>query len=283
VSEDGTNLSPQAWPPAPMPSADKIPRRASFGEDFRRFFTRGLATLLPTLITLWLLIWVWSFLWDYIGQYIIVLVKTVWLQLVRKGMLPDQPAGYIGRYWDVEVYPFRTKLLGVTLAILLVYFVGIIAGNLLGKAAWRAGERFVMRIPFVRAIYPAVKQVTDFILEERGPGRLAGSRVVAVQPHEQGIWSIGMVTGRAAWPLGRERPEEMVTVFVPSTPTAFTGYVLIVPQSRVVELPMTVEEALRLLVSGGVIAPAGNPLYNGLWDGGSNVAPKTGIGGLTCK
>ncbi len=234
---------------------DGTSQRASFAEDFRRFFTRGLATVLPTLITLWLILWVWGFLWDSIGQYIIVLVKSVWLTLVQDKLLPDQPAGYIGRYWNVEVYPFRTKLLGVTLAILLVYFVGIIAGNLLGKAAWRAGERFVMRIPFVRAIYPAVKQVTDFILEERGPGRLAGSRVVAVQPHEQGIWSIGMITGRASWPLNPERGGEMVTVFVPSTPTAFTGYVLIVPQSRVVELPMTVEEALRLLVSGGVITP----------------------------
>ena len=242
-------------PSAQTPPPDKSDQRPSFVEDFRRFFTRGLATLLPTLITLFLVIWVWNFLWNYIGQYIIDLVKIVWLQLVEAKLLSFQPAGYIRRYWDVELYPFRTELLGVTLSILLVYFVGIIAGNLLGKAAWRMGERFVMRIPFVRAIYPAVKQVTDFILEERGPGRLAGSRVVAVQPHEQGIWSIGMVTGRAAWPLNPERAQDMVTVFVPSTPTAFTGYVLIVPQSRVVELPMTVEEALRLLVSGGVITP----------------------------
>jgi uncharacterized membrane protein len=239
-----------------MSPVDKRVTRPTFMQDFRRFFTRGLATLLPTLITIWLILWVWNFLWDAIGQNIIFGLKWVWFEGSSTGYLPQQPAGYIGRYWDPVVYPFRTHLLGVTLAVLLVYFVGIVVGNLLGKAAWRAAERGVMRIPFVRAIYPAVKQVTDFILEDDRSVHLMGSRVVAVQPHEQGIWSIGMITGRAPWPIDRARPEEMLTVFVPSTPTAFTGYVLVVPRSKVVELPMTVEEALRLLVSGGVITPS---------------------------
>jgi uncharacterized membrane protein len=132
--------------------------------------------------------------------------------------------------------------------------VGILVGNLLGRAAWRVLERGVMRMPFIRAVYPAVKQVTDFLLEDNSP-RLKGSRVVAIQPHEQGIWQIGMVTGAARLPLHAGRLDDMVTVFVPSTPAAFTGCVMIVPRSRVVELPMTVEEAMRLLVSGGVIVP----------------------------
>ena len=76
-----------------------------------------------------------------------------------------------------------------------------------------------------------------------------------MQPHEQGIWSIGLVTGGGLRPLSEATGEEMVTVFVPSTPTAFSGYVLVVPRDAVVELPLTVEEAMRLLVSGGVIVP----------------------------
>jgi uncharacterized membrane protein len=116
-------------------------------------------------------------------------------------------------------------------------------------------EAWVMRIPLVRAIYPAVKQVTDFILTERAD-QFAGSHVVAVQPHAKGIWSIGMVTGSNHWPTGEAgKSQDMVTVFVPSTPTAFSGYVLVVPRSSVVELPLSVEEAMRLLISGGVIAP----------------------------
>jgi uncharacterized membrane protein len=105
----------------------------------------------------------------------------------------------------------------------------------------------------IRAVYPAVKQVTDFMLAERSL-KFQGSRVVAVQPHEQKIWSIGLVTNSAQWELS-DGPEDMVTVFIPSTPTSFSGYVLIVPRRRVVELPMTVEEAMRLLISGGVIMP----------------------------
>jgi uncharacterized membrane protein len=260
VSENETNPPPPAWPPAPLPSDESKPgQRPSFAEDFRRFFVRGLAAVLPTLITLWLLLWAWNFLWESLGRHIIWLVKWIWLELVQAGVFRFQPSGYIGRYWDPDLYPFRTHLLGVTLAILLVYFVGVVVGNLIGRAAWGMIERGVMRIPLVRAIYPAVKQITDFVLEDNS-ARLQGSRVVAVQPHEQGIWSIGMITGWANWPLDRDRPQEMVTVFVPSTPTAFTGYVLVVPRSRVVELPMTVEEALRLLVSGGVITPEVRPL-----------------------
>jgi uncharacterized membrane protein len=238
--------------------ADTSPkRRASFGEDFRRFFVYGLAAVLPTLITLWLLLWVYDFLWDSLGSRLIWLVKWTWLDLVQTGMLRFQPPAYIGRYWDPDLYPIRTHVVGVLLAILLVYIVGVLAGNLIGRTAWGLIERGVMRIPLVRAIYPAVKQVTDFVLQERSQQHLRGSRVVAVQPHAQGIWSIGMVTGRSHWPLQDRGLQEMVTVFIPSTPTAFTGYVLVVPRSQVVELPMTVEEALRMLVSGGVITPPG--------------------------
>src|SRR5205823_1303164 len=85
------------------------------------------------------------------------------------------------------------------------------------------------------------------------------SRVVACQPHEKGIWSIGLVTGSGLRQLSDATSEEMVTVFIPSSPTAFSGYVRMVPRDSVVELPLTVEEAMRLLISGGVITP-GTPV-----------------------
>jgi uncharacterized membrane protein len=228
-----------------------VPRRkAGFAEDFRRFFVRGLAALLPTLITLWLLIKIWDFLWDSLGKYIIRGICFMWLNL-GNGF---PPAGYIRRYWNEEL--FRTKLVGVLLAILLVYIVGVFVGNLIGRTTWRLAEMAVMRIPLVRAIYPAVKQVTDFVLAERGHSQFAGSHVVAVEPHEKGIWSIGLVTGpNGLKPLNDAVGREMVTVFVPSSPTAFSGYVLVVPRESVIELPLDVEEAMRLLISGGVVSP----------------------------
>jgi uncharacterized membrane protein len=243
-------------PPAETSPSPSQPRKTvGFAEDFKRFFIRGLATLLPTLITLWLLIWAWNFLWENIGQYVINLISFLWYEAGDSGWLGVQPQSPHYIYsWALDQSKFSTRLLGVGLSIVLVYFIGVFVGNLIGRAFWRVAERALLRIPLVRAIYPAVKQVTDFVLADRAH-QFQGSQVVAVQPHEQNIWSIGLVTSTRRWTLGQNGPEEMMTVFVPSTPTSFSGYVLVVPRSRVVELPMTVEEAMRLLVTGGLIMP----------------------------
>ncbi len=231
-------------------------RRANFSEDFRRFFLRGLSALLPTIITLWLLIWVWSFLWENLGQHIISAIIVLWNFLAEKGLVEFQPLVYMRRYWwSGDVLPmWLVQLIGVGLSILLIYVVGLLVGNLIGRTIWRLAEMAVMRIPLVRAIYPAVKQVTDFVLAER-TSKFEGSRVVAVQRDARNVWSIGLVTGAGVQGLSDAAGRDMVTVFIPSTPTSFSGYVVVVPRESVVELPLKVEEAMRLLVSGGVIAP----------------------------
>lgn len=227
-------------------------RRASFAEDFRRFFVRGLAALLPTLITLWLLVKVWQFLWEALGQHLIYAIRLAWLELGGRWFIPKEPAGYI--HAVLKSNSFGVQVTGVVLAVLLVYVVGVFVGNFIGRQFWRIGEMAAMRIPLVRAIYPAVKQVTDLFLSDRA-GAFAGSRVVAVQHRAQDVWTIGLVTGPGLKSLNEAAGDDMVTVFVPSTPTAFSGYVVVVPRHAVVELPLTVEEAMRLLVTGGVLSP----------------------------
>src|SRR5690606_7264512 len=145
-------------------------------------------------------------------------------------------------YWKEHLPEWLVQLIGVLLAILLVYIVGLFVGNIIGRAAWRLLESTVMRVPLIRAIYPAVKQVTDFVLSVKRT-HLLGARVVAGRPHADNIWSLGLVTGPGIRSLSESVGSEMVTVFVPSSPTAFSGYVLVVPRERVVELPLTVEEA----------------------------------------
>ena len=164
------------------------------------------------------------------------------------------------------------QMIGVGLAIILVYIVGLLVGNFIGRTGWRLAELGVMRIPFIRAIYPAAKQITDFVLSDRKT-QVLSSRVVAVHARDPNVWSIGLVTGSGLRPLSEQLGDEMITVFVPSTPTAFSGYVVVVARESVVELPMTVEEAMRLLVSGGVIAPGARGLPGGSGTpGGSGVA-----------
>jgi uncharacterized membrane protein len=228
-----------------------------FAEDFRRFFLRGLAALLPTLITLWLVVWVWNFLWESLGQHIISAIIWAWYQLVSWGLMEWQPLVQMRRYWwsGQELPLWVVKLIGVALSILLVYVIGLFVGNLIGRAVWRMAERQVMRIPLIRAIYPAVKQVTDFILAPRKAGQFDQSRVVAVHARDPNVWSIGLVTGNGLRSLNELAGGEMVTVFIPSSPTAFSGYVVVVPRDTVVELPLKVEEAMRMLISGGVVSP----------------------------
>lgn len=232
-----------------VPDIVREPVHETFSQDFRRFFVRGLKALLPTLITLWLMLKIWEFLWEYIGFYIILGLRHVSEKL---------PVGITSKTkdlpFDLKSVTWSVQLTGVVLAILLVYVVGLLAGNFIGRAAWALAERTSLRIPMIRAIYPAVKQITDFVLAERS-GQFASARVVAVEPHAKGIWSIGLVTGTEIKALSESIGTELLTVFIPSSPTAFTGYVIVVPRQSIIELPLTVEQAIRLLVSGGVIDP----------------------------
>jgi len=210
--------------------------------------------VLPTLITLWLIVWVWNFLWNSLGRHIVTLISTTLATAKISPRTTDGRPTSLENYL-YEVFPgWLVQLVGVVLAIVLVYFVGMLVGNFIGRTFWRLAEVGVMRVPIIRAIYPAVKQVTDFVLSDR-KGQFSQSRVVAVRPHEDNIWSIGLVTGAGPRALHDATGEEMITVFLPSTPTAFSGYVLVVPRKSVIDLPLSVEEAFRMLISGGVIVP----------------------------
>jgi uncharacterized membrane protein len=225
--------------------------KVTFAEDFRRFFVRGLAALLPTLITLWLLVKIWDFLWESVGRHLI------WLgNAILEGGKITLPRGeeIEAAIRRIEAPAWAVELLGVMLAVLLIYIVGLFVGNLIGRTMWRLAETAVMRVPVLRAVYPAVKQVTDYLLADKST-QFKGSRVVAVRPHANDIWSIALVTGPGISQLDTASGDETITVFVPSSPTAFSGYVMVVPRKEVVELPLKVEEAMRLLISGGVIQP----------------------------
>ena len=154
--------------------------------------------------------------------------------------------------WQVAFKKYKLHLLGFLIAIILVYFVGFFLASFIGRTVWRAGEGLLYRIPLIRAIYPHVKQVTDFLLSER---RVEFSGVVAVQYPRKGVWSLGLSTGE---PLGRVQeasPEELVTIFIPSSPTPVTGYVIQAPRQDVIELSMSIDEAFRFTISGGVVKP----------------------------
>lgn len=154
--------------------------------------------------------------------------------------------------WRIAFERYHLHLLGFLIAIILVYFTGFFLASFIGRTSWRAAEGILLRIPLIKAIYPNVKQVTDFLLSER---QVEFSGVVAVEYPRRGIWSLGLSTGGALKRIQGSEDKEIVTVFIPSSPTPVTGYVITVPRSELVELNMSIDEALRFTISGGVIRP----------------------------
>jgi uncharacterized membrane protein len=127
--------------------------------------------------------------------------------------------------------------------------------SVVGRTLWRMVEKFIMNTPFLRQVYPYVKQITDFLLKPEEQEKLF-SRVVVVEYPRKGLWSIGMVTGSGIKKIVDKEEKEFLTVFIATTPSPITGFVILVPKDEVIDAGMTTEEALRFIVSGGVISPS---------------------------
>ena len=152
-------------------------------------------------------------------------------------------------------YPtFIGSILGVLISIVAVYMVGSFLANRIVKRLFNMMETFLFKFPVVRVIYPYAKQVTDFLFSDK---KARFNRVVAVEYPRKGIYSMGFLTGDGLKSITKATGEKMVNVFIPSSPTPVTGYVIFVPEREIINLSITVDEAFRLAISGGVIIPPG--------------------------
>ena len=261
--------------------------KPTFMSDFRKFFFRGLAILLPSVVTIGLLIWALGFVWNFVARPINGGVRSavVWVGPMIVGE-EGMPAWY--RVSDDEVLEARARLgvaeevsdesvrtdlrreglrqfwvthwylqgIGFVVGLMLVYLAGFLVGNYIGRRIYARVESWVIRIPGIKQVYPSVKQVTDFLLgegEQKKP--LPTGRVVLVEYPRKGIWTVGLMTGDTMVAIEGVVREPCVTVFIPSSPTPFTGYTITLPANEVHELPISLDEALRFVVSGGVLVP----------------------------
>jgi uncharacterized membrane protein len=154
--------------------------------------------------------------------------------------------------WRIAFKKYKLHLIGFVIAIIVVYFVGLFLASFIGRTTWKLVENTIGRMPLVRAIYPNIKQVTDFLFGEH---KLEFSGVVAVPYPRLGIWSLGLLTGPPMRLIAEATGEELVTVFVPSSPTPVTGYTITVARREMIELAISVDEAVRFIISAGVIKP----------------------------
>ena len=147
----------------------------------------------------------------------------------------------------------RGQITGFLIAIIGVCMIGAFLASVMGRTLWHMIEKTLANVPLVKQVYPYIKQVTDFLLAKKS---LSFSKVVAFQYPRKGTWSIGLVTGTGLKKVVNTLDKEFLTVFVPTSPTPFTGYVIMTPKDETIELEMSIEEALRYIISGGVITPA---------------------------
>jgi uncharacterized membrane protein len=213
------------------------------------YFIRGMAVLLPTVLTIWIFVLALTFIQQNISCHINRGLVRVIVHFQGEDGIPKEDLT------EILVDGWAGSMVGVILALVAVCLVGAILASVFGRAVWRMVERFILNTPILRRVYPYIKQVTDYFLDPEQQKMLSFSRVVAVEYPRKGIWSLGLVTGSGLRSVSESVRKEFLTVLVPTSPTPFTGFVIMLPRKSVIDLDMTVEEAFRFLISGGVITP----------------------------
>ena len=193
----------------------------------KKYFITGLLVLVPLFITVWVL----SSIIGIMDQSLFLLPES-WRP---KALLGHEMVG-----------------LGAVLTVLIILFTGVIATNFFGKQLINLWEAMLARVPVVKSIYASVKQVSDTLFSDSGN---AFRHAVLVQFPRQGTWTIAFITGQPGGDIVNHLQGDFVSVYVPTTPNPTGGYFLMMPRADVIELDMSVDEALKYIISMGVVAP----------------------------
>jgi uncharacterized membrane protein len=201
----------------------------------RKYLVAGLLVWLPLAITIWVLHAVLGIVDDVFG----------WFLTASQTVLPA------GAHAPLEALR-RVPGLGLLTVVALLFATGVFAANIVGQWWLRQGSRILHRIPIVKSIYSSVKQVSDTLFSSGGN---AFREAVLVQYPRQGSWTIAFVTGRPGGEAGQHLSADYLSLYVPTTPNPTSGFFLMVPRTDVIELRMSVDEALKYIISMGVVAP----------------------------
>lgn len=198
----------------------------------RKYFISGLLVWLP----IWVTLLVIKFLVDLLSKSLLLLP-------------PDYQPDYL--------LGFHVPGIGVVITLLIIFFTGLIVANFLGAHLMNLGDAFVARIPLVRTVYQGVKQVTQTIF---APGGQSFRKVLLVEFPCAGVWSVAFQTGGGSKDIEQVLGgEPMVSYFIPTTPNPTSGFLMMAPKSKVIELDMSVDQALKFVISLGVVQPGVTP------------------------
>jgi len=194
----------------------------------RRYFVAGLLVWIPLGITLWVL----TLIVDVMDQSLLLLPQ---------------------RFRSEALFGFHVPGLGIILTAAIVLTTGALAANLFGRRLLALGDALLSRIPIVRSIYGGVKQISDTLFSPEGK---AFRRAVLVRYPHPGAWTVALVTGTPENEVAEILGTDQISVFVPTTPNITAGFFLVVPRAETHPLEMTVDDALKYIISMGVAEPA---------------------------
>jgi len=179
---------------------------------------------------------------------ITIYLTYIFLTFIDRQVVKILPEQWYTQFHDVVNLPG----VGVILALAFFIVVGWFATNFLGRLFINIAEYFVDRMPVIRSLYGTIKQIFETVMATQSQ---AFREAVIMEYPRKGVWSIGFVTGISKGEVQKITDKETINVFVPTTPNPTSGYLLFVPKSEVVFLEMSVEEAIKLVVSAGIITP----------------------------
>ncbi len=201
------------------------------GQLIKRYFITGLLIWVPLGITAW----------------VVSLIAGAADQSLRLLPAAIHPHNLIG---------FDIPGAGIVVTLVIIFITGLLAANFIGQRLVNWWERLLARIPVVNSIYNGVKQVSDTLFSSSG---MAFRQPLLVQYPHQGAWTIAFLTGEPGGDVVNHLKEEHVSVYVPTTPNPTSGFFLMLPKSQVIELDMDVDQALKYIISMGVVAPPTQP------------------------
>jgi len=197
-----------------------------FSKKLRAHFITGLIAILPLGLTI------------YVSWFLLNLLGNILGNLLEK--FP-----YLRALPDVVV-----TALGLLLLLLLIYLVGVFTSNVLGRRFFKWAESLLTRIPFIRKVYSTSRQLTDTFLIDKAAFR----QVVLVEWPRKGIYTLGFVTSELRWPM--DNGDYALNIFIPNTPNPTGGRLYHIPEREIIPTSLSVEWALKMVISGGIVAPS---------------------------
>ncbi len=215
-------------------ASGKPVKRLGILSRVRAYFIAGVLVLAPIAITLALAFW----LVDFVDSRVVPLIPAQW-----------NPDTYLKERFGVE---FGLPGLGVLVLMIVITLIGWLTAGYVGRVTVRIGENMVARMPVVRSIYGAIKQIFVTVLHNQSD---SFRQAVLVEYPRRGTWTIAFVTGETEGEVQNLTKEEVVNIYVPTTPNPTSGFLLFVPREDVVFLDMPVEDAFKMIVSIGIVTP----------------------------